>query len=144
MLEAGMSPDKILINHMDIMNTATKDYVTNPDMQRIITIDRQKKVLSKGVNISLDSWGMPLQFPDFMLSNDYERLKILVMLLQEGYASHIVLGHDFAGFANGKAMGNHGYTRFPLFTLPMLKKLGFDDAVIQSLTVDNPARILEY
>ena len=78
--------------------------------------------LEKGVNICMDNWGNPLQFHDFMLNNDYERLKILVQLLQQGYEDHIVLGHDFAGFQFGRAMGNHGYTRFPLFTLPMLRK----------------------
>lgn len=144
MLDAGVEPDKIVICHMDNMNTPTKAFVMDPTMQRIITTERQTKVLEKGVNICMDNWGNAMQFHDFMLTTDYERLKILVHLLQQGYASHIVLGHDFAGFQCGRAMGNHGYTRFPLFTLPMLKKLGFDESVIRQLTIDNPARILAY
>lgn len=144
MLNAGVAPDKIVIDHMDIVNTATREFVMNPDMQRIITAERQVAVLEKGVNISMDNWGNPLQFQDFMLNNDYERLKILVQLLQLGYGDHIVLGHDFAGFQSGKAMGNHGYTRILTFTLPMLKKLGFDDAAGRALVVGNPARILAY
>lgn len=144
MLEAGVAPDKIVIDHMDIVNTPTREFVMNPDVQRIITTERQTKVLEKGVNICMDNWGNPLQFHDFMLNNDYERLKILVQLLQQGYEDHIVLGHDFAGFQSGRAMGNHGYTRFPLFTLPMLRKLEFDESVVRKLSVDNPARILAY
>jgi len=55
-----------------------------------------------------------------------------------------VLGYDFSGKKNGVTYGDFGYTRFPEFTLPMLKRFGFGEDIITKLTVENPARILAY
>lgn len=145
--QCGVEPDRLLMCHMDaflLSNLTLSDYVLNEGMLRNINMDLPLKLLDKGVNIGIDSWGIPLGNPNIVLQDDYDRLKELVYLLKRGYESQIVLGHDVVGELSGVAYGSYGFTRFPEFTLPMLKQFGFGDEVINKLTEKNPARILAY
>ena len=143
-LDAGVDPDKFVMLHQCLTVMPIKQYVLNPDMVRTVNIEKQVQILEKGVNISIDNWGLMKNFPGMCRSDDYDTLKQLTQLLQAGYGDHIVLGHDFANFTYSKAMGCHGYTRILEFTMPMLRDLGFADEVINKLFVDNPARIMAF
>ena len=143
-LDAGVEPDKFVMLHQCLTVLPIKQYVMNPDVTRAVNIEKQVQILEKGVNISIDNWGLMKNFPGLCRSDDYDTLKQLVQLIQAGYSDHIVLGHDFANFTYSKAMGCHGYTRILEFTMPMLRELGFGDDIINKLFVDNPARIMAF
>ncbi len=143
-LAAGVAPDKLLLLHQGMEVFPVKQYVMNRDAGRFYDIERRLKFLEKGINISLDDWGFTRAFPGLCRTDDYDRLKLLMILIEEGYEDKLVLGHDFANFTYSMAMGNHGYTRILNFTMPMLRQLGVDEAVIRKLFVDNPARILAF
>lgn len=143
-LALGVNPDKFVMLHQCLTVLPIKYYVMNPDAVRTVTIEKQLKILEKGVNISIDNWGLSKNFPGLCRSDDYDTLKQLVQLIQAGYGDKIVLGHDFANFTYSMAMGCHGYTRILNFTMPMLRDLGFEDTVINKLFIDNPARIMAF
>jgi phosphotriesterase-related protein len=77
------------------------------------------------------------------MPDDFDRLKALVLLCDEGYSKQIVLGNDMANKFMGRSYGNYGYTRWLGFALPMLETLDRGDW-IADLTINNPARILAY
>jgi len=143
-LDIGVDPDKFVMLHQGMSTMPIKQYVMHPDAVRAVNIENQLRILDKGVNISIDNWGLMKNFPGMCRSDDYDTLKVLVQLIQAGYGDHIVLGHDFANFTYSMAMGCHGYTRILNFTMPMLRDLGFADDVINKLFIDNPARIMAF
>lgn len=95
------------------------------------------------MTIGLDTWGMPITNNNFFVTDDFERLKALMNLIDLGYADQITLGNDFSSKLLGRSYGNYGCTRFLEFALPMLKQYGYDSA-IPKLVTENPARILAY
>ena len=141
--ECGMKQDRLHIMHLDsFLRTPASiaDYYSNVESVRGVNTDLQTKVLERGVNIGFDSWCMLVN----TLPDDYDRVKGLADLLRKGYASQIVLGHDIYDKSRGVTYGYTGFTGFAGFVLPILRQLGFGEAVISKLTVENPARILAY
>ncbi len=144
--ECGAQPDRILVCHMDNRiagGVMVSDYLENPDVDRTLSLELQERLLDLGVNIGLDTWGMPIVSPQFFMPDDFERLKALVTLLNKGYGAQITLGNDFSSKFMGRTYGHYGCTRFAGFALPMLRDLYMEEH-IRRLTVENPARILSY
>jgi len=76
LVDLGVSPNKIMIGHMD-GNT---------------NIDYHKKTLDTGVRIAFDRCGLQyiLKMPA-----DSERVKMFTQLIKEGYTDRLHLSHDF-------------------------------------------------
>jgi phosphotriesterase-related protein len=142
----GAHPDRILVCHTDTRiagDTMVIDYLDNPAVGRNISLEMHRQLLDRGVNIGLDTWGMPVISPMFFMPDDFERLKALVQLCKEGYAAQIVLGDDMANKFFGRQAGNYGCTRWADFAVPQMPMFGLDDE-IEQITIENPARILAY
>ncbi len=75
---------------------------------------------------------------------DNTRYLLLRDLIQAGYSSQIVLGHDYMNKAAGVQNGGYGYTRFLNYLPSHLAKDGIDLSVTQQMVQINPARILAY
>lgn len=145
--ECGMQPEKIVICHMStnlVKHISIEDYLTNPSVKKDINIELHEKLLQKGVNLGLDTWGSPLVSTNYFLPDDFDRLKALIALINKDYASQIVLGHDVAGKLWGRSYGNYGFTRIQEFVIPMLRQLNIGEDIINKLMIENPARILAY
>jgi phosphotriesterase-related protein len=144
--ECGAKPERILVCHTDnrlAAGTMVIDYLEDAEVGRNIDLTMHRDLLQRGVNIGLDTWGMPVVNPMFFMPDDFERLKALVQLCKDGYAAQIVLGNDMANKFMGCQSGNYGCTRWAEFALPQMQMLGLD-AEIEQITVTNPARILAY
>jgi phosphotriesterase-related protein len=135
LLEAGAKPERILIGHM--CGCTDPEYL--------------KKILSLGVNIGFDRFG--IEGFDFMMTpTDEERVATLVALLQDGYADQIMLGHDTVKIDLGRPFQlspaaqkfkDHTTPRVVVeFVLPRLREAGISDADIEKLMVKNPAKFL--
>lgn len=125
----GVRPDKIVIGHM--CGNSSLDY--------------QKSVLDKGVNVGFDRWGLNFIHPDD------QRMETILGLLREGFAGHIVLSQD----CNARWLGrpvqlpdfvkplieNWSYTHIFKDILPALKKAGVTEEQVRQMLVDNPQRI---
>ncbi|MGN1023357.1 MAG: phosphotriesterase [Lachnospiraceae bacterium] len=145
-IDCGAAPDKVHICHMDsriAKDVTVCDYLTRPEVDRTLNLDTQKALLDMGVTIGLDTWGMPITNNNFFVPDDFERLKALITLLDQGYGDQITLGCDFSSKIMGRTYGCYGCTRTLEFAVPMLRQYGYE-SYIPKLLVDNPARILAY
>lgn len=142
----GVHRDRILVCHMDnriACNVMVSEYLEEPGVDRTLDLDIHKTLLDKGYNIGLDTWGMPVNNPNFFMPDDFERLKALITLMNLGYEKQITLGNDFSSKLASRSYGGFGCTRFADFGLTLLEQLGYEDK-IPLLTVGNPARILSF
>ncbi len=147
--DIGMNPKKLLINHINTYaydSITLEDYLKNPKLN--MRLDNLKKVLDVGVNISFDLFGNNCSVNNelmgmFFTHDDYLSTAVICQLLEKGYASQLMLGHDMASKACCLQYGGYGYTRVPTFVDPTLRKLGYDEAV-ELMTVKNPTEFLAY
>jgi len=101
-------------------------------------------MLASGVNICFEFCN-PLGFEMMgtYRRGDYIQMAGLYELINLGHAKQIVLGNDVCGRTMLRRGGALGYMRLTTFTIPTLKKYaGVSDAIIHTIMVDNPARIL--
>jgi phosphotriesterase-related protein len=126
----SMNPQKIMIGHM--CGNSSLPY--------------QRDVLSRGVNIALDRFGIELFLSDAV------RLETLTALLGEGFVDKIMLSHDYVGasFGRGELWPEHmlpqvaswSYAHIFQTIIPAIKKAGIMDQQIRTMMVDNPRRLL--
>ncbi|OHD69381.1 MAG: hypothetical protein A2W19_05580 [Spirochaetes bacterium RBG_16_49_21] len=126
----GADPDRIMIGHM----------CGNPSLQY------QMDVLSRGVSISFDRFGIELFLPDRV------RTAVLAGLLAAGYAGRIMISQDFIGCVFGRGgslafevalkMANWSFINIFRNIIPALKQAGITEEQIKTMTVDNPRRLL--
>jgi phosphotriesterase-related protein len=126
----GVNPQKIMIGHM----------CGNPSMAY------QMDVLSKGVYIAFDRFGIDMFVPDQI------RIATLIGLLGMGYSDRIMMSQDCiaCNFGRGgrlpeeeaKKFVNWSFTNVFRNIVPALKKAGVSDNQIKTMTVDNPRRFL--
>lgn len=121
LLGEGMSPEKVVLGHLDLADDLTY----------------YRRVLNTGVTIGFDTCGKVAYLPD------EKRAENLATLVSEGYASQIVLSTDISRKSYMYAYGGFGYTAVFDRVLPMARELGVDDDAIHAMLVGNPARILD-
>jgi phosphotriesterase-related protein len=126
----GINPRNVMIGHM----------CGNP------SIEYQMSVLSKGVSISFDRFGLEVFVPDRV------RTATLVGLLGVGFADRIMLSQDFIASAFGRGgvrpeelrqrVANWSPVNVLRNIVPALKQAGVTDEQIHTMMVDNPRRLL--
>lgn len=142
----GVDRSRVSICHMDNRiagGVMVMDYLNKPEVDRTLDLELQKTLLSKGYNIGLDTWGMPVENPQFFFPDDFERLKALITLIDLGYGGQITLGNDFSSKLAARTYGGYGCTRFIDFGLATMNQMGRGEQV-HKLVYENPARILAY
>ncbi|MCI8293362.1 MAG: hypothetical protein HFH53_07505 [Hespellia sp.] len=146
--EYKVNPHRLLINHIQqyfMTPMMIADYIKTG--KREVTVDGVERVLATGANITIDCLGNKAnnnnEIFGSMGTDDYLIIRGLMMLLEKGHASRIMLGHDYAGKQCSVQHGSWGYTRIPNFVGPMLWQLGFEKEVEQ-MTVKNPVEHLAF
>jgi len=135
LIEYGADPQCILIGHM--CGCTDTDYL--------------KRILALGVNIGFDRFGIE-GFEFMQTPSDENRIDTLTVLLNEGYADQIMLGHDLVKTELGRPfVMNPAAQKFrdgitPRIVtervLPELLSRGIPQSDLDKLTVYNPARFL--
>lgn len=125
----AVNPKSIMIGHM----------CGNPSLHY------QMDVLSQGVNIAFDRFGIELFLPDKV------RIAALIGLLGVGYGHRIMLSQDFMGCTSGRGgrlpeeaahkVANWSFVTIFRTILPALKEAGITDQQIRVLMIDNPRRL---
>ena len=126
-----------------IAATMVTDFLEDISVQRELDLTVQKKLLSKGYSIGLDTWGMPIQNPNMFMPDDFDRLKALITLIDLGFEDQITLGNDFSSKIEWRAYGGSGCTRFADFGGMMMELLGREDQY-HKLVYENPMRIMQF
>lgn len=135
LISNGADPAKIAIGHM----------CGNTDPEY------HKKVLSQGVYVNLDRFGLEGEL--FHTPTDRERVDLIAALVKSGYSDRILLGHDSVNVQLGRpnimtpfmqeAMKNAHIGNIGQNVIPDMKSRGFSDELIESFLTANPARIFE-
>lgn len=150
--ECGVSPQQIDICHLDLFINSKSEY---PELRTLLRdpgkaysnfTDFACRVLDTGVYANFDNWGsinVGNLYDRFFWwqVDDMTRLTALIPLLEKGYASQLMFGHDKAGGVCNYYRGGLGYTTFPRMAVSALKEIGFEKEVHQ-IVIDNPARFL--
>lgn len=125
--ELGVPLDRVVIGHSG--DSTDVDYL--------------HELAAQGSFLGFDRFGME------HLGADEDRIRMLLLLLEQGYEQQLVLSHDAAFFSrvtppSWRAIATPNWHMEHLFTniLPRLRREGVDDATLQRLMVDNPRRVL--
>ncbi len=132
LVEGGADPSRIAIGHM----------CGNTDLAY------HKKVLDYGVYINLDRFGLEGKL--FHTPTDWERIDLIMGLLDAGYEDRIMLGHDTVHYQMGRpnvmspimqeALANANLGDIGFRVVPELKKRGVSADVIEKFFVTNPMK----
>ena len=76
--------------------------------------------------------------------NDGQRLDYIKLLVDEGYAERVVIGHDMFGKHRLAKYGGHGFAHILENIVPRMRQKGLSDDDVDAILVRNPARIVTF
>jgi phosphotriesterase-related protein len=118
----GVKPGRIAIGHVGGL--------TDPEAEV------QKSICKRGAFVGFDRQGGP---------GDTAQVKIVMTLLEAGYADRLLFSSDFSAGGNQlKRNGGTGYAKTVTVFAPKLREAGMDEKVLHGILVDNPRRLLAF
>jgi phosphotriesterase-related protein len=118
----GVNPARVVVGHVGGLN----------DPQAEVP----KAICKRGAFVGFDRQGGP---------GDAAQVKMVLALLEAGYAANLLLSSDFStGGAQLKRNGGPGYAKTVTVFAPKLREAGVDSQVLHSILVDNPRRLLAF
>jgi phosphotriesterase-related protein len=99
-----------------------------------------------GCFVELDLFGQESSYyafnPQARRPNDRTRLEWIADLCEQGFADQILISQDICQKVYLRKYGGPGYTHILENVIPLMRRMGFDDRLIRTLTHDNPATAL--
>jgi phosphotriesterase-related protein len=120
--EEGVDPSRVIVGHAD----------EKVDIRNLVAMAR------RGAYLQFDVIGKL----HWML--DETRVEVLCQLVDRGYEKHLLLSSDRCREMELKAQGGPGYDHVLRDFVPRLREAGFDDALLNCILVENPARVLSF
>ena len=78
------------------------------------------------------------------MPSDAQRIDFIRELIADGYAEKIVIAHDICTKHRLVKYGGHGYAHIMENIVPRMRTKGISDEDVNSIIVENPARILTF
>ncbi|MDP7285634.1 MAG: hypothetical protein QF906_01005 [Dehalococcoidales bacterium] len=107
------------------------------------------QVAKTGVYLEYDcfGWSGPppvilYQDPEVDVPSDTQRIREIRQLIDEGYLNQILISHDICHKNQRARYGGTGYDHIPKFVIPLMRMKGLTDEQINTITVENPKRLL--
>jgi phosphotriesterase-related protein len=125
----GVQPDKVIISHTDAK----------------IHLDYMKAIMDRGAYAEFDHIGKEfyIDSADFIMDSDWDRVEALAELVGGGYEKRLLISDDFCFKMDLVAYGGWGYAHILKNVVPMMLRRGISRQAIQTIMVDNPARLLD-
>ncbi|MGB0848252.1 MAG: phosphotriesterase family protein [Thiolinea sp.] len=82
--------------------------------------------------------------PDVDMPSDAQRMDVILWHFEQGYEKQILLSHDVATKHRLHAYGGLGYDHLITNVVPRLYQRGLDETQVNTLIVDNPARVYSF
>ena len=123
-VEEGADPGRVVIGHAD----------SYPVLGHYLGL------IERGASIEFDFLGM--SFTPTEKHGEGRVVELLLELLHRGHADRILLSHDVCHNSQLRHYEGNGYTYLHTTFLPRLRAAGVSDAEIDTMTIENPRRIL--
>ncbi|MBW3613291.1 MAG: phosphotriesterase [Chloroflexi bacterium] len=121
--DEGVDPARVVIGHAD----------SYPNL------DYYLEVLASGANLQFDFLGHRFATEEAL---EPRLIEMIVELLERGFAPQMLLSQDVCHNRQLKAYGGFGYVYLQQHFLPSLRTAAVGEGEIQTMTVENPARLL--
>ncbi|MSQ39475.1 MAG: phosphotriesterase [Chloroflexi bacterium] len=122
--DEGLDPARIVIGHCD----------SHP------RIEHWREIVRRGAHVEADFLGM--SFTPLERAGEPKVVELISTLLNEGFEKQILLSQDVCHDSQLASYGGNGYTYLQKSFLPRLVGAGVNVATIETITVENPARLL--
>lgn len=126
--EEGVSPDRIVMNHMDEAND----------------LDYCRRVIDLGCIVEFDTFGSEWYYDTWgsWEPRDVERVQQIAALCGEGLADRITIAHDVFYKQSLRAFGGFGFNHIHRSIIPMMRNAGVTSDNLSAMLVDTPRRLL--
>ena len=128
--KAGGDVSRLVISHLD---------------RTFRTADEALRLVETGAVAEWDFFGIESShypFAPFDLPNDGMRLDTIAALFARGHGGQVTISQDICTRTRLRRFGGHGYAHIPLNVVPMMRRKGFDETMIEQLLVQTPRRLL--
>ena len=122
--DEGLDPARIVIGHCDSYPR----------------IEHWREIVRRGATVEADFLGM--SFTPLERAGEPKVIELIKQLIDEGFASQIMLSQDVCHDSQLLSYGGGGYTYLQKTFLPRLLAVGVDQKTIDQITIKNPARVL--
>ena len=122
--EEGADPTRVVIGHAD----------SYPELAHYLAL------IGRGASVEFDFLGM--SFTAQERAGEPRIIRLILELLSRGHAGHLLFSQDVCHDGQLSSFGGHGYTYLQETFLPRLVAAGVDATTLQTITVDNPRRLL--
>lgn len=130
--DEGLDPSRMIIGHMD----------------QVQDIEYHLATAARGVYVEYDSFGREHYTDewghDFDWGHDSWRVRFVARLIAEGYGERLLVAQDVCLKTDLRSFGGNGYGHFLTNMVPTLRSLGVSSAAIDTILIDNPARVLAF
>ena len=76
------------------------------------------------------------------MPNDYQKIKFIKHLIENGYSKKILLGHDIYSKHRLKKYGGHGYSYILEMIILRMITMGISQKDVNKMIIENPKKIL--
>ena len=133
LLEAGANPEKIIFGHSDGLKDG----------------DGLRALGEAGCYIQLDVFGwedtsLERVMPSVRFTTDAERLEIIATIAEMGFIDQVLVAQDVCQPWQYVRKGGKGFAHHLENLVPRMRKLGFTEADLHKIFVENPARALAF
>lgn len=131
--KAGADMSRVIIEHID---------------RTAYSFETMVEIAKAGCFLEFDCFSMegyyPTRYGVFDIPNDAQRVNYIIKLIELGYLNQILIATDIAMKYRLMAYGGPGYAHIPENVIPWMRAKGISEEVINTITVDNPKRMLTF
>jgi phosphotriesterase-related protein len=131
--KAGADMSRVVIEHID---------------RTAYSFDTMVKIAKAGCYLEFDCFSMegyyPRRYGVFDIPNDAQRVNYIIRLIELGHLNQILIATDTAMKSRLMAYGGPGYAHIPENVIPWMRAKDMSEEVINTITIENPKRILTF
>ena len=131
--KAGADLSRVVISHQD---------------RTAYSFESMRQMARTGCYLEFDCFGMegyyPRRYGVFDVPNDAGRVNHILRLIDQGHLNQVLISTDMAMKAKLVAYGGPGYAHIPDNVVPWMRAKGMTEEVINTITVENPKRLLTF
>ena len=131
--KAGADLSRVVISHQD---------------RTAYSFESMQQMAKTGCYLEFDCFGLegyyPRRYGVFDIPNDAGRVNYIIRLIDQGHLNQILISTDMSMKAKLVSYGGPGYAHIPDNVIPWMRAKGMSEEIINTITVENPKRMLTF